>query len=260
MRGDTVLASERFEYIVALVDQQGVVYTKELANMLSVAETTIRRDCEELEKQGKLLRVHGGAKSIHKKSILSSGEELAMNERVSLRAIAKDLICRQAATRITDGDCIFLDGGTTIYYLLPYIQKKKIKIVTNNQLLLPKIDEEFVPEIIFIGGQYVSKYNMTIGARSIDDISKYNFDHAFLGCTGFSFENDCLYTAEIDTLATKEIAIQKSLHIHLLVDASKYKLRGFCSMNDIHQFTSIISNQDPVFDGEELSSNVTLVD
>ncbi|MFV0394122.1 MAG: DeoR family transcriptional regulator, partial [Coprobacillaceae bacterium] len=41
-----MLASERLDYIIELVNQRGTVYTKELATILAVAETTIRRDCE----------------------------------------------------------------------------------------------------------------------------------------------------------------------------------------------------------------------
>ena len=59
-----MLASERFEKIVEIVNQKGFISTKELSVTMQVTETTIRRDCEELEKQGLLLRVHGGAKSV----------------------------------------------------------------------------------------------------------------------------------------------------------------------------------------------------
>ncbi|MFV0396317.1 MAG: DeoR/GlpR family DNA-binding transcription regulator [Coprobacillaceae bacterium] len=182
-----------------------------------------------------------------------------MNERLTIRALEKERICCFAAELIQDGDCIYLDGGSTVFYLLSYLHNKKIKIVTNNQLIISKIDEDFLPEVIFIGGQYLSKYNMTVGAKSLEELVKYNFDHAFIGCTGFSFVNDCIYTAEIDTLAIKEVVIQKSLHTHLLADASKYNMRGFCSMSNIQQFDTIITNHNEVYKGEELPDNIKLI-
>lgn len=59
-----MIASERFAKIVQMTNEKGFISTKELATTLCVTETTIRRDCEELEQQGLLIRVHGGAKSI----------------------------------------------------------------------------------------------------------------------------------------------------------------------------------------------------
>ena len=54
-----MLASERFSMIVKMVNDRKYISTKELAVSLNVTETTIRRDCEELEKDGLLIRVHG---------------------------------------------------------------------------------------------------------------------------------------------------------------------------------------------------------
>ena len=65
MRGNNkgakkMIASERYETILNLIQEQGIVKVKDLAKLMQVTETTIRRDCEELEHQGKLIRVHGG--------------------------------------------------------------------------------------------------------------------------------------------------------------------------------------------------------
>ena len=76
-----MIASQRYEKIVEMVNERGIVNTKELAELLGVTETTIRRDCEKLENQGLLIRVHGGAKSIDHKTILSQQDEKTMDER-----------------------------------------------------------------------------------------------------------------------------------------------------------------------------------
>ena len=61
-----MIASERYETILNLIKEQGIVKVKDLAKLMQVTETTIRRDCEELEQQGRLIRVHGGAKGLTK--------------------------------------------------------------------------------------------------------------------------------------------------------------------------------------------------
>ena len=76
-----MLADERFSKIISILDEQEYISTKELAKRMNVTETTIRRDCEELEQKGLLVRVHGGAKSIKKNSILSHTKECSMDEK-----------------------------------------------------------------------------------------------------------------------------------------------------------------------------------
>ena len=129
-----MIASERFLRIVNTVNERGFISTKELSENLDVTETTIRRDCEELEKQGLLIRVHGGAKSIEQKTILSNKDEKQMSERITNNK-EKDLVCKKAASFIRDGDCIFLDGGTSIVPMLKYIKGKNVKIVTHSTLI-----------------------------------------------------------------------------------------------------------------------------
>ena len=89
-----MIASERFLRIVNTVNERGFISTKELSENLDVTETTIRRDCEELEKQGLLIRVHGGAKSIEQKTILSNKDEKQMSERITNNK-EKDLVCKK---------------------------------------------------------------------------------------------------------------------------------------------------------------------
>ena len=56
-----MLAEERFSLILDLLARQRTATVQELCEALSASESTIRRDLNELGKQGKLNKVHGGA-------------------------------------------------------------------------------------------------------------------------------------------------------------------------------------------------------
>ena len=43
---------------------------------------------------------------------------------------AKELVCKKAASFVKEGDCIFLDGITTVVPMVKYFKDKNIKIVT----------------------------------------------------------------------------------------------------------------------------------
>ena len=237
-----MLAQQRTEYILQQLRIHGCVNVRELANALDVTEVTIRRDLEELEKQGYLQRVHGGATSLAKKDILSKSDESNMEDRLQVNFDKKEMLCRRAASYIKDGDCIFLDGGTTIYPILPYLQNKKIKIVTHSTLITKNFDSE-VAELFSIGGKIIPEYQMAVGPIAIDTIKRFNFDYAFIGCAGIDLENKTVYTAEMDTMLIKELAMKQSLHKFLLVDASKKNIKGFCSFTSSDEFDKVFCDE-----------------
>lgn len=253
-----MLASQRFENIIAITNERGFVSTKELSNLLAVTETTIRRDCEELEQQGFLLRVHGGAKSMKQKRIISYNDETTMNERFDLNGFEKEIICKKAASFVKDGDCIFLDGGTTVVSMLKYLRGKKIKIVTHSTLIANAFEDEDA-ELFMVGGKYIIKYNMSIGQITLSTLERFNFDHVFLSCSGIDIEKQMIYTTEMDTMAVKQKAFDLGIHKYMLVDNSKFQVKGFCNFISSSQFDGIISNQSDVYLEDELPDNFILV-
>ena len=56
-----MLAEERFALILDLLARQRTATVQELCEALSASESTIRRDLNELDKMGRLNKVHGGA-------------------------------------------------------------------------------------------------------------------------------------------------------------------------------------------------------
>lgn len=123
-----MIASERVQRIVEITNEKGFVSTKELSQILNVTEMTIRRDCEDLENQGLLIKVHGGTKSINQNLILSPQDEKKMSERKDIHNVEKEKICQKAASFVKDGDCVFLDGGTSLVPMIKYLKGKKLKL------------------------------------------------------------------------------------------------------------------------------------
>ena len=56
-----MLARERQQQILGLLDEHGTVRTADLAEEFQVTDETIRRDLEILSKGNHLTRIHGGA-------------------------------------------------------------------------------------------------------------------------------------------------------------------------------------------------------
>ena len=88
-----MLKKERLVKIAQKVNQNGIITIQEIMDELGVSDMTARRDLDELEKSGKLLRVHGGAQSLS----FSMDHELSHIEKSSVQIEEKKRIAHKAA-------------------------------------------------------------------------------------------------------------------------------------------------------------------
>lgn len=250
-----MLQSQRFEKIEELVNERGIVNTREMAALLGVTEKTIRLDYEELEKKGRLIRVHGGAKST-KKKVVTTRDEKYMKERTE-RAAQKEAVCKRAAAMVEEGACVFLDGGSSIAPMIRYLKNKRVKIVTNSQLVINAFDYG-AAELFVIGGNYIPKYNLAAGPLAIAELGKFNFDYAFISCLGADIDRNAIYTSEMETMAVKEAAMKYAAKSILLMDATKLHIKGFCSLISLNAFDRVICDRDEYLNEEDLPGNFIL--
>ncbi len=234
-----MIASQRSMYIMEQLAQKSVIDLKEIAKALNASESTIRRDIERLERQGKLKRVLGGAELTDTQD--TSIAEWTMRQKHNLNAEAKRLVAARAAEFVKDGECVFIDGGTSLAPLIRLLSKRQVRIVTNNHLILREIIN---PEatIITIGGIYLPHFHMTVGALAEGMLSNFHFDHVFIGCSGVDIEKGMSYTSEIDTINIKRIAAEYAERKYLLIDASKLHFKAFCKCIPLDEFDLVLCN------------------
>ena len=167
--------------------------------------------------------------------------EWTMRQKHNLNAEAKRLVAARAAEFVKDGECVFIDGGTSLAPLIRLLSKRQVRIVTNNHLILREIIN---PEatIITIGGIYLPHFHMTVGALAEGMLSNFHFDHVFIGCSGVDIEKGMSYTSEIDTINIKRIAAEYAERKYLLIDASKLHFKAFCKCIPLDEFDLVLCN------------------
>ena len=173
-----ILKSERKQLILERIQAQQYVRLEELVEILETSESTVRRDLDELENEGKLRRVHGGAESTGNLQLEESILEKSVKNVQEKREIAE-----RAVQLIGDGDVIFLDAGTTTGLLIDYLHQENLTVVTNSVHHAVKLVERKIKTII-IGGFVKQSTDASVGAVAIDQIRQLNFDKAFLGMNG----------------------------------------------------------------------------
>lgn len=233
-----MLGKERILYLLDRLEKDNILNVKEIASELNISEATIRRDLTELEKQGKLKRIHGGAILVDADQIVSEQREVKMKERFRIHYEEKRKVCAKASELVKDGECIFLDGGTSIVPMIDLLQDRNIRIVTHNHLIVSKLKNPKA-QIVVIGGDYIPKYAMSTGPLAINTLRQFQFDRCFIGCAGVDIEQNCSYTAEVQTRELKNIAMQNSKYSYLLIDSSKIGIKGFCKFQALDAFQAI---------------------
>lgn len=230
-----MLTPERHRLIVQLLEEKKVIKLQELVEITQTSESTIRRDLDQLEKEKKPKRVHGGASLFTQK-----GEELSIFEKSTKNLLAKDVVARYAASLIQDGDCIFLDAGTTIYQMIPHIKAKDIKVVTNGLTHLEPLLEQNITTFL-IGGYIKKKTKSLVGPGAVNGLKDFRFDKSFIGVNGIDLEYGYT-TPDPEEAAIKGLAIHLGQKTYVVSDYTKFNEVTFAKVANLNE-ACILTNE-----------------
>ena len=184
MRTEDLSIDERRKNIVEMLNRQGKLKVSELAAHYGISEVTIRSDLDELEKQGLLERVHGGAITTYR-----AYYNMNLLERAKTNEAEKRRIAERASSLICNGDSIMLSAGTTTLYVIECLRERKnLTVVTNSIAIAQEADRYPHIEMILLGGSINAQYQFTYGAETITQLRKYRVDKLILTADGISAE------------------------------------------------------------------------
>jgi len=172
------LAIARHEELRRLLADEGTAAVSELAERLGVSEMTVRRDLRELEGQGALARVHGGAVA---SSSLRFGSRLAQHQR------EKQVAARKLIDLLPARGAIYLDGSTTIYHLAEALAKRDgLLVATNNLDTFLRVAAYPGCEAVLIGGQLNRDTDNFVGRAAQRVLDSLAFEVAF--CSAYALD------------------------------------------------------------------------
>lgn len=232
-----MLTEIRHQQILRLLETSGNVKLQELVKELNVSESTIRRDLGQLEEEGHLIRIHGGAKRA-----FDMQSELTFQEKSFKNSHDKNLIAKYAATIVKEHDVIFLDAGTTTLMMIPYLVNKEIVVVTNGLRHADVLMNNGIQTIV-LGGQLKAETGAIIGPIAEGQLRDYRFNHVFLGMNGVD-EVLGYTTPDIQEAVIKQTAANQSKRAYVLADKEKIGKVNFYKVADIDQMTLITSRLD----------------
>lgn len=235
---------DRWIEILEYLKEKKFATVEEMMEKFRISRSTLRRDLIAMEDRGHIKRTRGGAEIIEKGN--DNIDLVDLSEIFSYKKEEKIKIAKKAAELIKDNDVIFIDSGSTCYFMIDYITAKNITVVTNGILHIQKLMAKGINTYI-LGGYAKPEQNLIIGEDIVSKINVMNFDIAFLGTMGIDskggFTTELLNDGEV-----KRAVISSSERCFVLADTSKFNIRRFYTYGDFSQAAVITDSKVDVED------------
>lgn len=232
-----MLKRERHAYIVHEIDIHNKVLSSDLSQQLNVSEDTIRRDLQELDENGSLTKVHGGALSKSFHFTLKNNEVYFQTE--------KRIIAHKARELISDGMFVLLSGGTTIIELIKSLPPdlKATFITVSIPTALELLDHPGA-EVIFIGNKLLKNAQISVGAEVVQRLSEIKCDLCFLGTNSIDAEQG-ITDLELEIIEVKRAMIASAAKVVSLSISKKINTVQRMLVCKIEEIDILITELDP---------------
>lgn len=224
-----MLKKERQMYILEKVEKNGRATTNELVEELGVAEDTIRKDFQEMSKQGLVTRIHGGVLRQEKGLI-------DFNDRIHEQPSVKEQLARTAAELLKEVHILYLDGGTTNLKLAEALPEEfSGTIVTNSPAIATALCPYSNVQVMLLGGILNKTTRIVEGTSALQQMADLNFECSVIGVSSLSPDHGITFPSYDESILKRE-AIRRSRKTMVIANREKLgTVAGFytCGISEI---------------------------
>ncbi|MGO8671473.1 MAG: DeoR/GlpR family DNA-binding transcription regulator [Capsulimonadaceae bacterium] len=230
-----MLVMERRREIVSLIERERSVRVTSLARLFDVTQETIRRDLEQLEMEGKLVRSHGGAVT------RLGGVETPQSDREAHCMAEKVAIAREAVRHVNDGDTILIDASTTALHMARVLPDIPITVITNSIQVCVELSNRPRVRAVSTGGVLSVATLSFVGPRAEQMLTEYHVDRFFFSCTAIDLEYGLSDVSEAEAVLKRRM-MSVADRTYLLVDKSKFGVKAFKRFAGVDEVDVIVTN------------------
>lgn len=233
-----MLPHQRRDKILELLREDGSAKVVNLSRIFRVTEVTIRQDLEKLEKEGSVIREHGG---VYLKNVVDYVRSFSLIHQENMDK--KEAIARKCLEFIDPGDTIILDSGSTTTEIAKMIKGtiKDLTIITNAVNIALILGGELGIEIIVTGGEFKPPTLSLTGQKAADFFNGLNIQKLFLATAGISLKSGLTYPG-ISDLVVKKAMIDAADVTYLVADSTKIGKTAFASLGALSLIDYIITD------------------
>ena len=205
------------------------------AEELGVSEMTVRRDLAELERQGLVRRVRGGAVAV---------EPERFDRRAARNNTAKARIAAKLQALVPTRGFVAMDSSSTIYRLAAGLSVNTAMTVVTTGLETFQALRGVGVDTILSGGEFEAATDAFVGPVAVRAINDFRFDRAFLGASGLDSDRGALDS----TLANADVkrAIRRaSASVVVALDVSKLEAASAVVALRLPEIDLLVTELDP---------------
>lgn len=166
---------DRMEYIADSLRRNRRIHITSICTEIGVSDDTLRRDLAEMESQGLLTRVHGGA-------VQRSDTSVQILERYDTERHAKTRMAEKFVALLRDGDTLLIDGGTSNLEVAKALPREmELTVFTNSFPIADELFSHIRHRCIFLGGEVDSEGQVTLGISTYRELQAIRTDWTIIG-------------------------------------------------------------------------------
>jgi DeoR/GlpR family transcriptional regulator of sugar metabolism len=228
-----MLATQRREKILELLKEDGSAKVIALARLFKVTEVTIRQDLDKLEKEGLVVKEHGGA---YLKNVEDQVRTFSLANQENLDK--KELIAAKCLDYIQEGDSIILDSGSTTTEIAKRLTGyRHLTVITNALNIALILGAQPGIEVIMTGGEFKPPTLSLTGQKAADFFKGLNVQKLFLATAGLSLKSGLTYPSISD-----KAMIDAADTSYLVADSTKIGKSAFASLGALSLIDYIITD------------------
>jgi len=233
-----MLIPDRQSRLRELLQRRGMSDLDSLAAELSVSQSTVRRDVEQMVSEGLVRRTHGGVIWVGDAS--APTRPYAFDQRMGYEIEAKRAIAKAARQLVRAGETILIDGGTTTFYLAEELVGQPLQIVTNSLPIANLFTNDESVELILTGGVTYPRYGVLLGPTAESVLATIHTQTMFFSVAGV--HEGSLYNQNLLLVQSERRMMEQSQKVVLLVDSGKFGQQALSRLGPLDLCDIVVSD------------------
>jgi DeoR/GlpR family transcriptional regulator of sugar metabolism len=229
-------AEERHQTILQLLQARGQITIAELSVRFKVSDMTVRRDLAQLEREGLLRRVHGGATST-----ASGSFEPPFAMRARLNAEAKRAIAADIADGVADGQTVILDGGSTGALIAEALVGRNLTVCALSVRVASILVASATTRVMVPGGMIRYEELSLVGPAVERTLADHHFDTYIMTVSGVDTTVG-LTEWNLEDAAVKRAALAAAGRCVVACDSSKFGQTAFARIAPLSAADLIVTD------------------
>ena len=254
---------ERRSLIESYLRKKGIASLEEVAEIVGISLSTVRRDLDFMAEGGIVKRTHGGAemaapylndeaalnvliqkgeKALYskKKPKLPKIDDLAFASRNIYQHKEKKAIGKACADLIDLNQSVIIDAGTTTYHVARALKSKTPQIITNSLPVANCYTNASDVEVLVSGGVVYPPLGVLVGPLAVKTFSEMHVDVAVMGAGGITM--DGVTNSHGLLIDIQRAMIRAAEKVIFCLDNTKFGRRSLSRLCDLSAIDSVVTD------------------